>query len=82
MNNIGIKFVKIHSNQKTFKCFDMGIPAMGQRLSQTEKDRSIKKRITNKLIRLILFPSLPQGCETQDHSQKSLWANVALPGQV
>lgn len=79
MNNIGINITKIHSNGS---CFDMRIPAMGQRLSKTEKDRSIKKGITNKLICLILFPSLPQGCQTQDHSQKSLWANISLPGQV
>lgn len=33
----------------------MGIPAVGQRLSQTEKDRGIKKGIINKLICLILY---------------------------
>lgn len=80
MNNIRINITKIHSNGLCF--FDMEIPSMGQRLSQTEKDRNIKKGIINKLICLILFPSPPQGCQTQDHSQKSHRANISLPGQL
>lgn len=74
-----INITKIHSN---ILCFDMGIPSIRQRLSQTEKNRSIKKGIINKLICLILLPSPPQGCQTQDHSQKSLQPNISLPGQL
>lgn len=49
---------------------------------QTEKGRSIKKGVINKLICLILFPSPPQGHQTRDHSQTGLQANISLPGQL
>lgn len=65
MNNI-TNIIKMHSNCSGF---DTEIPTAEQRLSQTEKDRSIKKGVTNKPSCLILLP-----CPPQTASEGAFWS--------